>query len=120
MSTSSRRKRAVASISTPPLVKTDRAEPQGTQAVLEGELLRILPGDRVQVGFQWRPAAAFADKLYNDQPWAEVMAGEMSTPGAFKATLPLPPGGTGYDIRAFARHPRLVVEGDTIVLRSLH
>lgn len=102
----------------PPAVSTVSVKRTGAHAVLTGEVVRLSPGDRVQVGFRWRPAVAFAEKLYNDHPWAEVVAGEQTEPGTFIATLPLPPAGTGYDIRAFARHPKLTVEGDTTVITS--
>ncbi|HEX9785589.1 MAG TPA: alpha-L-fucosidase [Opitutaceae bacterium] len=101
---------------TPPVVKTVPAHLQGAQAVLAGELVKLAPGDRVQVGFLFRPAAAFSDKLYDNSSWNEVIAGDLSAPGTFTAMLPAPPPGTGFDVRSFARHPKLDVEGDVLVI----
>jgi len=100
---------------TPPVVKTGPVARTGAELELRGELLKLAAGDRIEVGFRWRPAAPFSDKLYNDRPWTEVTAGTLTAAGAFTAKLPAPPAGTGYDVRAFARHPKLTVEGDVVV-----
>lgn len=101
---------------TPPRVRTVAVRLDSGQAHLRGELLRVTSGEPVQVGFRWRRAAAFADKLYNENPWTEVVTGEMNAAGEFAARITAPPVGTGIDVRAFARHPRLTVEGDVMVL----
>lgn len=103
---------------TPPVVKTGPGRVEAGRAILRGELLEMAAGDKVEVGFRWRPAAAFSDKLYNDNPWTEIPAGELTAAGSFTAELKPPAPGTGYDIRAFARHPKLTVEGEITVLVS--
>jgi len=99
----------------PPVVQTRPARTEGGVLRLHGELLRLAPGDRVEVGFRWRVATAFADKLYNANPWTEVPAATLTAPGAFTAEIPAPPPGAGFDLRAYARHPKLTVEGDVVV-----
>jgi alpha-L-fucosidase len=103
---------------TPPVVKTGSGRVEQGQMILSGELLKLAAGDKVEVGFRWRPAAAFADKLYNNNPWREIPAGELTVAGNFTAKLTPPAPGTGYDIRAFARHPKLTVEGEITVVVS--
>jgi alpha-L-fucosidase len=102
----------------PPVVKTGPASLTNGQVALAGDLVKVPQGDAIQVGFRWRIAAAFADKLYNDRPWTEILAGEQTEPGAFRVTLPAPQPGMAYDIRAFARHPKLTVEGDNVVFTA--
>jgi alpha-L-fucosidase len=99
----------------PPVVKTGPCQVANGQLILNGELLRVAAGDEVEIGFMWRPAAAFADKLYNELPWREIPSGELGAPGRFEAAMPGPSPGTSYDVRAYAKHPKLTVYGDIVV-----
>lgn len=98
----------------PPVVRTLPARSENGKIKLNGELVRLAPGDKAEVGFLWRPAASFADKLYNQQPWTTVSAGEKNAAGSFAAEIDAPAAGRSYEIRAFVRHPRLQIEGDAV------
>jgi alpha-L-fucosidase len=98
----------------PPVVKTLPCRSENGKIKLNGELVRLAPGDKVEVGFLCRPAASFADKLYNQQPWAKVSAGEKRDSGTFSAEIDAPAASGSYEIRAFVRHPKLLIEGDTV------
>jgi len=100
----------------PPVVITHAAEltgPGKNQLKFNGEILDTGESEKIETGFQYREFAGFVEELYSDN-WKETGKVEKFGPGKFSVTPAITKRGTEYQVRAFAKHPKLIVYGDIV------
>jgi alpha-L-fucosidase len=78
---------------------------------LNGRLLKKGNADSLQLYFEYRPFAGFAENLYS-KDWLKTTPVVIRDTGNFTQLLPPVEAGKEYQYRAVIIHPRLTVRGD--------
>lgn len=95
----------------PPQVETGEAIIKNGNVELNARVLKKGNADSLQLYFEYRPYAGFAENLYS-KDWLRTSAVAVSDEGRFMQLLPAAEGGKEYQYRAVIVHPRLTVRGD--------
>lgn len=95
----------------PPQVETVNAVSKNGTVELNARLLKKGNADTLQMYFEYRPYAGFAENLYS-KDWLKTAAVPVREQGGFTQTLPAVEAGKEYQYRAVIVHPRLTVRGD--------
>jgi alpha-L-fucosidase len=95
----------------PPQVETGEAILKNGNVELNARVLKKGNTDSLQLYFEYRPYAGFAENLYS-KDWLKTSAVAVSDQGRFMQLLPAVEGGKEYQYRAVIVHPRLTVRGD--------
>ena len=95
----------------PPLVETGNAIIKNGAVELNGRLLKKGNADSLQLLFEYRPYAGFAENLYS-KDWLKTAPVAIRDTGNFTQVLPGVEAGKEYQYRAVVIHPRLAVRGD--------
>jgi len=103
----------------PPVVTTHNAEKifRGKpQLVFKGEIINTGDAKTLEVGFQYRKYAGFVEELESDE-WSETETKEISGTGTFSIKADINKEEKEWQIRAFAKHPKMKVYGDIIRIK---
>ncbi|THU34055.1 alpha-L-fucosidase [Niastella caeni] len=95
----------------PPQVETGSANIINGTIELNGRLLKKGNADSLQILFEYRPYAGFAENLYS-KDWLRTNPVSIHEMGNFTQSLPAVEEGKEYQYRAVVMHPRLTVRGD--------
>jgi alpha-L-fucosidase len=95
----------------PPQVETGTAVIKSGAVELNGRLLKKGNADSLQLLFEYRPYAGFAENLYS-KDWLRTAPVAIRETGNFTLALPGVEAGKEYQYRAVVIHPRLTVRGD--------
>ena len=95
----------------PPQVETGNATIKDGKIELNGRLLKKGNADSLQLVFEYRPYAGFAENLYS-KDWLRTTPVSIRETGNFTQMLPAVEEGKEYQYRAVVIHPRLTVRGD--------
>lgn len=95
----------------PPQVETGNANNKNGTIELNGRLLKKGNADSLQVFFEYRQYAGFAENLYS-KDWLRTTPVYIGEAGNFTQLLPSAEEGKEYQYRAVVVHPRLTVRGD--------
>ncbi|OQP64437.1 alpha-L-fucosidase [Niastella vici] len=95
----------------PPQVETGIANSSNGSVELNGRLIKKGNADSLQVYFEYRPYAGFAENLYS-KDWLKTTPVYIREAGNFTRLLPGGEEGKEYQYRAVVIHPRLTVRGD--------
>jgi len=95
----------------PPQVETGNANNRDGRVELNGRLLKKGNVDSLQVFFEYRPYAGFAENLYS-KDWFKTTPVYIREAGNFTQLLPAAEEGKEYQYRAVVIHARLTVRGD--------
>lgn len=95
----------------PPQVETGEAVIKNGNVELNARVLKKGNADSLQLYFEYRPYAGFAENLYS-KDWLRTAAVAVGDQGRFMQLLPAVEGGKEYQYRAVIVHPRLTVRGD--------
>ena len=95
----------------PPQVETGDAIIKNANVELNARVLKKGNADSLQLYFEYRAYAGFAENLYS-KDWLRTSLVSVSDQGRFMQLLPAVEGGKEYQYRAVIVHPRLTVRGD--------
>ncbi|WP_375296591.1 alpha-L-fucosidase [Niastella sp. OAS944] len=95
----------------PPQVETGNAVINNGNVELNARVLKKGNADSLQLYFEYRPYAGFAENLYG-KDWLRTSSVSINDLGRFMQVLPEVEGGKEYQYRAVIVHPRLTVRGD--------
>ena len=95
----------------PPQVETGEAIIKNGNVELNARVLKKGNADSLQLYFEYRPYAGFAENLYS-KDWLRTSALAVGDQGRYMQLLPAVEGGKEYQYRAVIVHPRLTVRGD--------
>ncbi|WP_114781881.1 alpha-L-fucosidase [Botryobacter ruber] len=95
----------------PPVLETQAPEIADGATQVRGRLIKKGNASKVQVGFEYRPYAGFAENLYS-KDWQRTEFVEVDKEGSFAVAIPNPEKGKEYQYRAVVVHPALSVRGD--------
>ena len=97
----------------PPVVATKGMEFRKEAVWLEGDLVKVAPGDRVEVGFLYRPYAGFAEYLTAGE-WTYSTVEPRQKQGTFELEIKGLKSGQEYEYRAIVKHPKLEIKGEIL------
>lgn len=95
----------------PPQVETGDAIIKNGNIELNARVLKKGNADSLQLYFEYRAYAGFAENLYS-KDWLRTSSVSISDQGRFMQLLPAVESGNEYQYRAVIVHPRLTVRGD--------
>jgi len=95
----------------PPQVETGNATIKNGALELNARILKKGNTDSLQLYFEYRPYAGFAENLYS-KDWLSTKPVSINAVGNFTQLLPAVEEGKEYQYRAVVIHPRLTVRGD--------
>jgi alpha-L-fucosidase len=95
----------------PPQVETVNATVKNGNLEMNGRVLKKGNADSLQVYFEYRPFAGFAENLYS-KDWFKSSSLTIRNAEPFTLSLAGLEGGKEYQYRAVIVHPRLTVRGD--------
>jgi alpha-L-fucosidase len=95
----------------PPQVETGDAIFKNGMLELNARVLKKGNADSLQLYFEYRPFAGFAENLYS-KDWLKTQPVTINGEGNFTTTLPGLENGKEYQYRAVVIHPRLTARGD--------
>ena len=95
----------------PPFVNTIGASPAGQRMVFKGALVKNGGGEKLEVGFMYRPYAGFAENLTGGG-WSYTHFIDMTSLDVFNIGVNDLTAGQEYEYRAVARHPKIEIKGE--------
>jgi alpha-L-fucosidase len=95
----------------PPVLETLDATTSGGLVTLKGKLIKKGDAEKVQVGFEYRPYAGFAENLYSTS-WKTTELTTLTKEGEFSLPLKGLEKGKEYQFRFVVVHPAMKVFGD--------
>jgi alpha-L-fucosidase len=95
----------------PPFVNTIGASPAGQRMVFKGALVKNGGGEKLEVGFMYRPYAGFAENLTGGG-WTYTHFIDMTSLDVFNIGVNDLTAGQEYEYRAVARHPKIEIKGE--------
>jgi len=95
----------------PPVLETLEAKTAGGVVTLQGNLIKKGDASQVQVGFEYRAFAGFAENLYSTS-WEKTELTPLSKEGEFSLQLKGLEKGKEYQYRFVVVHPAMKVLGD--------
>ncbi len=95
----------------PPFVNTLDAEMINGKVRLHGELVKNGNGEKLEVGFLYRPYAGFAENLSGGE-WTYSKFINVESMGNFSIEIEGIKPNVTYEYRAVVRHPKIEIKGD--------